>query len=762
MAETIAALSRVPDAAQVTRGPAHSCELPDSSVDAIVTDPPYYDNVPYADLSDFFYVWLKRSIGFLYPDHFASLLMPKKQEAYVSAARHGGDRSAAMSTYRTIIQRSLDEAHRILKPSAPLVLVYAHKTTAGWSSIVDALRAANFMVTEAWPISTESRGRVRAQNSAVLASSIFIVARKRVTSAIGNYTRDVLPELTAIVQERVRTLSTASITGADLVVATVGAGLRAYTRYARVEMDNGAELDASTFLTEVQRSALATILEYVVGLNQSSVSTVDKVSQYYVLARYQYGAAEIDFDKALVLDRGIGVELDGPGSITSGALPLVMKIKKVVQLQDYQRRGAAHHLGGGVDSAAPLIDVLHRLLWLNEHQPSKIPAFLAQAQPDVISLRMVAEALAGKGLAAEPTPGMARDERSEEQRAIGRLLPVWRRVVEDQFTRNLLAADSLLGARGRYHLSHDQVEDLKDRVKRLTSEIDNTLKRLYDLVALPLEAQGAADPLRLEWFDLRSLPLSGERIQERMLEALRNWVFSSVTPSKLVGLTRLGSDDATQTLSCAKLVEWCFSFLTFPKLLGTDPLRAAIVQGVRDGLFGYSAALQFDASSQAFVTDHRLAKIGVPLSIVEIDLGSTSYIIAPALAQRLAQPPASTMPEPVAYAEPSQPDKNGKEEQEAYQTDGETRTPASIIQTSGASSAFSRGRRYCLHFTANKHQLFRAFKPLQNLAEKTGQFEVTITVVAQSDTPLEANWLRNAVEEPLDEADVVFDRTLEE
>lgn len=433
MVETINLLARVPSAGQVARGPAHQCHLSDCSVDAVITDPPYYDNVSYADLSDFFYVWLKRTIGDLYPEHFGSDLTPKKWEAIADPTRHNGDRGAANAFYTDIIQRSLKEAHRILKPAAPLVLVYAHKTTAGWASMIEALRAASFTVTEAWPISTESRGRVRAQNSAALASSIFIVARKRSAATTGNYTRDVLPKLLATVHERVRTLASAGISGADLVVATVGGGLRAYTRFARVERDNGEELDVSTFLEEVQRAALATILEHVVGLDQSGVSMVDAASQYYVLARYQYGTTAIDFDDANVLARGVGVELDGPGSLTSGVNAILAKDKQRVQLRDYHQRGASRELGISNDRAVALIDILHRLLWLNEHQPAGVPTFLAQTRPDTTRIKLVAEALAGKRLASEPAPGVARDERTEEQKAIGRLLPVWKRVVENPF-----------------------------------------------------------------------------------------------------------------------------------------------------------------------------------------------------------------------------------------------------------------------------------------------------------------------------------------
>lgn len=438
MVDTIQRLTRIARQAQVTRAPAHQCFLPDGSADAVITDPPYYDNVSYADLSDFFYVWLKRSVGDLYPEHFGSELTPKKWEAIADPTRHSGDRAAANQFYTEVIRRSLQEAHRVLKPAAPLILVYAHKTTSGWASVIEALRSAGFTVTESWPINTESRGRVRAQNSAALASSIFIVARKRSTEGTGNYTRDVLPELIETVRERVRTLTGAGITGADLVIATIGGGLRAYTRFAKVEMDNGAVLDAATFLADVQRAALAAILEHVVGMDHGGVSTVDCASQYYVLARYQYGDGAIDFDDANVLARGVGVELDGPGSLTSGVNPVVAKDGRLVRLRDYRARGAVRDLGLYASGPAPLIDVLHRLLWLNEHQPGAIPTLLAEARSEITQLRLVAEALGGRSLAAAPSPGVARDERTEEQKAIGRLLASWRRVVEEPVQGRLL------------------------------------------------------------------------------------------------------------------------------------------------------------------------------------------------------------------------------------------------------------------------------------------------------------------------------------
>jgi hypothetical protein len=133
-----------------------------------------------------------------------------------------------------------------------------------------------------------------------------------------------------------------------------------------------------------------------------------------------------------VLARGVGVELDGPDSLTSGPHPLVKKTKTKVEWNDYRARGTHDDLGRYNGHEAPLIDVLQRLLWLNDQQPAKIPQFLMQARADVGRLKLVAEALGGRGLAAEPSPGAARDERTEEQKAIGRLLPAWKRVVEEQ------------------------------------------------------------------------------------------------------------------------------------------------------------------------------------------------------------------------------------------------------------------------------------------------------------------------------------------
>ena len=252
------------------------------------------------------------------------------------------------------------------------------------------------------------------------------------------------------------------VSGADLVIACVGAGLRAYTQFDSVELPNGDELDASTFLDEVQKEVAETILREVLNCDSKGVSQIDKTTQYYILARYEYGEAEVDFDEANTLAKGVGIELDGPSGLTDSKTALVAKTKNTVRLRNYQERGEFEGLGirdwesgkrkefnqpspqpspSGRGSHQPsLIDILHRLLWLIQHKPGDIGEYIALSQPDSGQLRLVAQALAGRALTdsgirnqesgiqeetIKPNP------RTPEQQAIDTLLASWKRTIEE-------------------------------------------------------------------------------------------------------------------------------------------------------------------------------------------------------------------------------------------------------------------------------------------------------------------------------------------
>ncbi len=433
-------LTGISDPAVVARGSALRLSHPDASFDAVVTDPPYYDNVPYGDLSDFFYVWLKRSIGDLYPEHFSTDLTPKKSEATALSSRFDGDMKAASSAYEEMMLAAFQEASRVLKPGGPLAVVYAHKTTLGWSTLVDALRRAGFTVSEAWPLDTEFGGRLMSQESAALASSIFLIARKREGGETGSYEDNVRPELEKIVRERVDSLWKMGITGADLVIAAVGAGLRAYTRFSRVEYANGEEVPAEKFLAEVEGVVLETLLEKIFGMPGTCVAAVDGPSRFYVLWRYAYKAAEMEGGEAIVFTYGQNVELDGQKGLSTGRHALVEKKKGKYRLRDFTERGEDEKLGLPEDGGAPapLIDALHRILWLVENHPRNLNRFLDEARPDRERLRLVAQALAGTALAGKKDDGPEHTvaTTAAEQAALKKLVANWRALIDQR-----LAAD---------------------------------------------------------------------------------------------------------------------------------------------------------------------------------------------------------------------------------------------------------------------------------------------------------------------------------
>jgi putative DNA methylase len=420
------ALAATGSCVDVQRASATQLSARDATFDAVITDPPYYDNISYADLSDFFYVWLKRSIGFLFPDHLGGELAPKRREAIVAPYRHGGDKTAARKFYEHEMASAFAEAHRVLKPGAPLVCVYAHKTTLGWSSLVEALRRARFAITEAWPLDTEMPERSVGQGTSSLASSIFLVARRREGDAVGD-AGVVRGELDAVIEERLDRLTAAGVAGSDLVIATIGAALQPFTRYASVELPNGEALPTTTFLEEVQSRVLAAVLRKVHGLG-NGVGAIDPATRYYVLSRYSYGYAKVDFDEANNLARTAGLELE---DLRHGPVPLATIAKGAVELHDFRTRGEDQRLGlPGEAGEARLIDVLHGLLWRASNRTGAVRGYLDESRPDPRRLRAVAQALQGRALR---DPG---ESKPAEAQACERLLGAWRSLVED----NLLSS----------------------------------------------------------------------------------------------------------------------------------------------------------------------------------------------------------------------------------------------------------------------------------------------------------------------------------
>lgn len=423
-------------AAELHRGSATDLPLEDASFDAAVVDPPYYDNISYANSSDFYYIWLKRSIGHLFPEHFGGPAAPKKKEIIAAAYRHGKGKEAeiaARSEYEDLMTRSFEELRRVLKPATPVVVVYTHQTTAGWSALIQSLRRAGFAVVEAWPIDTEMGQRRGGLDTASLTSSIFLVGKVRESEGTG-YWEDIERELERVVQERIERLSNMGVTGPDLVIASVGAGLAPYTKFRQVELPNGVPMAPDEYLDEVQTLVIKTLVSDVMEVDRSGVESIDPVTQLYVMGRFEYGEAPVPFDEMNTLVHGVlagarggGMELLGPNGLTHGSGALVEKDGDSVRLRDFEERGGVDRLGIPANGDRPaLVDTLHRLLWLAGHSPREVKAFLLAAEPDVGALRLLAQALAGSTLSDK---GIGTSVR--EQDAARKLLAAWRHLIEE-------------------------------------------------------------------------------------------------------------------------------------------------------------------------------------------------------------------------------------------------------------------------------------------------------------------------------------------
>jgi len=230
---------------QASRTDARNLPHPDDAIPFIFTDPPYYDAVPYADLSDFFFVWLRRSVGDLYPELFGTRVTPKPGEIVVNPAATDDGRRKDKAFFESEMRKALAEARRVLGPDGIGVVVFAHKTTSGWEAMLSALIDAGWTVTGSWPVDTERPGRLREQNSAALASSVHIVCRPRGDRTGTGDWREVRSELEQRVSEWLPRLREEGIEGADAIFACLGPAMEVYSRYEHVETAAGGAVPLS-------------------------------------------------------------------------------------------------------------------------------------------------------------------------------------------------------------------------------------------------------------------------------------------------------------------------------------------------------------------------------------------------------------------------------------------------------------------------------------------------------------------------------------
>ncbi len=382
--------------------------------------------------------------------------------------------------------------------------------------------------------------------------------------------------------------------------------------------------------------------------------------------------------------------------------------------------------------------------------------------------------------------------------------------------RQLLGIESLLSQKTKLQLSAEQVEELEERRSNARTELEAALRQLYERVRFPVPEREGKAPYILETVDLRTQLGTGRDIHGHTLEALRNWVFDYVTPTRLLALTRLGQPceeggPAVEHLVCDQVVRWFFSYLDFPKMWNVGALQKCVAQGVADKDFGYVAGAGLDEQGEP-VFGRAYVRFGKPLRPEEIDLSAGAYLLSAELATRLTRPEEADkgvitgrvqletekdgVPGEKGLAGVTVRFEQGGVEVGRVLTDQDGRyasPPLSVGQTKVVCEAGPQympttpsvaevpvspqaketadfglraeekpgRRRYRLRVTADKSKAFTVFTVLQNLADRAEKVTVSFDIVAEAEEGFDPVWLRNAVEEPLDEADITTQSRLE-
>jgi len=278
--------------------------LNEQAIDFIITDPPYYDAIGYSVLMDFFYVWLRRSLDGLNDESlqaFYQPLTPKwdhkedNGELVDDANRFGGDKNKSRLVYENGMFHAFLACNKALQTDGRLVVVFANKQPEAWEALVSALIRANFVVNGSWPIQTEMSNRTRAHAGAALASSVWLVCKKRPETSRPGWDNRVLEEMHLNIAARLRDFWDAGIRGPDFVWAATGPALEAYSQYPVVKKTNhpGEVMGVSEFLTHVRRIVVDFVVGRVLsGSGEQESSGLDSISTYYLLHRHDFGLQE--------------------------------------------------------------------------------------------------------------------------------------------------------------------------------------------------------------------------------------------------------------------------------------------------------------------------------------------------------------------------------------------------------------------------------------------------------------------------------------
>lgn len=276
----------------------------------VSTDPPYYDNIGYADLSDFFYIWMRQSLRDIYPDLFSTMLVPKVEELVATPYRHEGSKEKAKKFFEDGMLKTCKQIYKYTINDIPVTIYYAYKqsdnnengkSSSGWETMLSAIVRAGFSITGTWPMRTERSARTIGLGTNALASSIVLVCRKRPENAPKTSRRNLIAQLRRELHPALKKLQESNIAPVDLAQAAIGPGMGVFSRYRSVLEADGTEMTV--------RSALQIINEQVDAYFNEQIGSMDTESRFCVDLYLQKAYEDIPYGEAEILATAKGASI---------------------------------------------------------------------------------------------------------------------------------------------------------------------------------------------------------------------------------------------------------------------------------------------------------------------------------------------------------------------------------------------------------------------------------------------------------------------
>ena len=281
--------------------------ISDNSVDTIVTDPPYYSTIQYAELADFFYVWQKRTLGDIFPDLFWSELTDKDREAVANPSRFrnmgASPEELAKQDYEAKMQLAFSEYYRVLRDDGVMTVQFNHKESGAWDVLTKSLIDAGFEITASWAVSTENPQNLHQAKKNSVSSTVLLVCRKRDPDAEQAWWDDLRPEVANLVEQRAPEFEENDITGIDLYLSAFGSALNVFSRSYPILDSSGEEVRPEVAFAEARKAIANYRFRKLV---QTDTAGFDPLTQWYLLAWDAFKAREFPFDEARQLALAVG------------------------------------------------------------------------------------------------------------------------------------------------------------------------------------------------------------------------------------------------------------------------------------------------------------------------------------------------------------------------------------------------------------------------------------------------------------------------